>query len=95
MRLHQAQNKITSIRDGNGRLVEDLKSEQHYNHLHSKGAATSTMKEFRPIACGNTVYKCIATILANRLKTTFSTLIGEQQTVYMPGKNIANGILLM
>ncbi|GAA0186643.1 hypothetical protein LIER_33931 [Lithospermum erythrorhizon] len=34
-------------------------------------------------------------ILANGLKTTLSTVIGEQQTAYVPGKNITDDILLM
>ncbi|GAA0161623.1 hypothetical protein LIER_43574 [Lithospermum erythrorhizon] len=54
-----------------------------------------TMKEFRPIVCCNTVYKRIATILANRLKATLSTVIGEQQTTCVPRRNILDGILLM
>ncbi|GAA0184441.1 hypothetical protein LIER_31729 [Lithospermum erythrorhizon] len=53
------------------------------------------MKDFRPIACCNTIYKCISTILANRLKQTLQGVIGLQQTAYVPGRSIADGIFIM
>ncbi|GAA0165577.1 hypothetical protein LIER_40010 [Lithospermum erythrorhizon] len=36
------------------------------------------MKDFKSISCCNIIYKCITTILANRLKGTLDALIGLQ-----------------
>ncbi|GAA0158164.1 hypothetical protein LIER_15261 [Lithospermum erythrorhizon] len=44
------------------------------------------MKEYRPISCYNTVYKCITTILANRLKHTLHNVIALQQTADVSGE---------
>ncbi|GAA0156654.1 hypothetical protein LIER_14097 [Lithospermum erythrorhizon] len=46
--------------------------------LIPKVSNRENMKDFRPISCCNTVYKCITTILVNRLKQTLSGIIGLQ-----------------
>ncbi|GAA0162337.1 hypothetical protein LIER_39396 [Lithospermum erythrorhizon] len=53
------------------------------------------VKDFRSIACCNVIYKCISTIIANRLKSTLSEVVGIQQTTYVPGRSIYDGIMLM
>ncbi|GAA0154883.1 hypothetical protein LIER_12734 [Lithospermum erythrorhizon] len=53
------------------------------------------MRDFRPISCWSTIYKCITTILANRLKGTLQSVIGLHQMAYVPGRDIYDGILLM
>ncbi|GAA0167599.1 hypothetical protein LIER_40417 [Lithospermum erythrorhizon] len=53
------------------------------------------IKDFRPIVCCNIVYKCISTILANRLKATLNDVVGAQQTAYVLGRTIFYGILLI
>ncbi|GAA0181321.1 hypothetical protein LIER_42276 [Lithospermum erythrorhizon] len=53
------------------------------------------MKDFRPISCCNVVYKCISTILAGRQNDTLHGVIGIQQTAYVPGISISDGIMLM
>jgi len=36
----------------------------------------SKVMEFRPISCCNTIYKCIAKLIANRIKGLLSNLVG-------------------
>ena len=37
----------------------------------------SSMGEFRPISCCNTIYKCISKIIAKRIQSTLSYLIDQ------------------
>ncbi|GAA0162198.1 hypothetical protein LIER_39368 [Lithospermum erythrorhizon] len=53
------------------------------------------MKNFGPIACCNTIYKGISAILAPRIKTMLPKVIGINQSTYIPGGQITDGILLM
>ncbi|GAA0144389.1 hypothetical protein LIER_04849 [Lithospermum erythrorhizon] len=41
------------------------------------------MKQFRPIACYNTIYKIIFTIIVGRLKKVLDYVIGIQHTTYV------------
>lgn len=43
----------------------------------------------------NTIYKLIAKILATHLNTLFPDLINEQQTGFVPGRNILNNISII
>ncbi|KAK3204760.1 hypothetical protein Dsin_018806 [Dipteronia sinensis] len=49
----------------------------------------STMKDFRPISCCNTLYK----IIANRIKP-FLPDISPSQSAFMAGRSVGNNILL-
>lgn len=50
--------------------------------------------EFKPISCCNIIYKCIAKILANRLKVCLPSLISWNQSAFIHGKRIVDNILL-
>ena len=54
----------------------------------------SSMGEFRPIACCNTIYKCISKILAKRLQSTLPILVDQAQSAFIKGRQISDNILL-
>lgn len=54
----------------------------------------SSMSDFRPISCCNTIYKCISKILAARLKLTLPGLVSKSQAAFVPGRKIGDNILL-
>ena len=62
--------------------------------LIPKTATPSTMQEFRPISLCNIPYKCIAKILANRLKTIMPDIIEQNQSAFVKGRSISDNILL-
>ncbi|MCY6524945.1 reverse transcriptase domain-containing protein, partial [Actinobacillus pleuropneumoniae] len=52
-----------------------------------------TPDRFRPIALCNVVYKIISKIIANRLKPLLPTLMSEEKTGYVEGRQILNNII--
>ncbi|OWM79398.1 hypothetical protein CDL15_Pgr022810 [Punica granatum] len=52
------------------------------------------MKDFRSIACCNTIYKCITKILANRVEGVLPDLVSMNQSAFIKGRRISNNILL-
>ncbi|GJR64260.1 RNA-directed DNA polymerase, eukaryota, reverse transcriptase zinc-binding domain protein [Tanacetum coccineum] len=50
--------------------------------------------DYRPIACGNVVYKCISKVIVNRLKQGLSSIIDCNQSAFIPGRQISDNILL-
>ncbi|XP_028076039.1 uncharacterized protein LOC114278224 [Camellia sinensis] len=50
--------------------------------------------DYRPISCCNTIYKCIAKIIANRIKLVLPYLIDPVQSAFVHGRRIANNIFL-
>ena len=52
------------------------------------------MKDYRPIACCNVVYKLISKILTNRMSKVIGEIIDPSQAGFIPGKIIGDNILL-
>jgi len=62
--------------------------------LIPKVANPMRLTDFRPISCCNRVYKCIAKILAGRVKAVLPSLVGPYQTAFISGRRISDNILL-
>lgn len=54
----------------------------------------TSLRDYRPISCCNTIYKGIAKIIANRVKASLPLLVGRQQTAFVEGRRIGDNILL-
>ena len=54
----------------------------------------SSMHDYRPISCCNTIYKCISKIIAERIKRCIPDIICPAQTAFVQGHSIADNILL-
>lgn len=52
------------------------------------------MKDLRPIALCNVVYKIIAKVCSNRLKNLLSEIIDESQSTFVPNRNITDNVLI-
>jgi hypothetical protein len=50
--------------------------------------------DFRPLSGGNTIYKCIAKILAKRSRTCLPALISQNQTAFVHGRKIGDNVPL-
>lgn len=52
------------------------------------------MKDFRPIACCNVMYKVVSKILANRLKLLLPKIISENQSAFVQERLLMENVLL-
>ncbi|XP_056848880.1 uncharacterized protein LOC108820129 [Raphanus sativus] len=52
------------------------------------------MRDFRPIACCNVLYKVISKIIANRLRLILPRLVSENQTAFIKGRLLLENVLL-
>eukprot|EP00253_Pinus_taeda_P006641 PITA_06641 len=62
--------------------------------LVPKSEEANTPDKFRPIALCNVIYKLISKVVANRLKPLLPLLILTEQTGYVEGRQIMDGIIL-
>lgn len=62
--------------------------------LIPKTSNACTISEFRPISCLNTLYKVISKLLTSRLQGLLSAVIGHSQSAFLPGRSLAENVLL-
>lgn len=62
--------------------------------LVPKTTCPSHISHYRPISCCNTLYKCIAKLLALRFKKVLPSLISPCQSAFVPGRRIGDNIML-
>ena len=62
--------------------------------LVPKVPSPSSMHDYRPVSCCNTINKCISKIIAARIKRCLPDIIFPTQTSFVQGRSIAYNILL-
>lgn len=62
--------------------------------LVPKNLVAKEMKDYRPIACCNVLYKVVSKILANRLKVILTRIILKNQSAFVKGRLLMENVLL-
>lgn len=65
-----------------------------YVTLIPKTENACRVKEFRPIACCSVLYKILSKVLANRMQSVLSSVIGDCQSAFVKGVVIFDNIIL-
>jgi len=50
--------------------------------------------DFKPISCGNVIYKIITKLICSRLKEVFPTIISEGQEAFVKERELLFNVLL-
>ena len=75
-----------------GKLAKGLNAS--FIALIPKIQAPTVLGDFRPISLIGCIYKLLAKILANRLRSVANILVNPQQSAFVKGKNILDSILV-
>lgn len=62
--------------------------------LIPKKQVAEEIKDFRPIGLLNSIYKMISKVLAERLKRVLPSVISQQQSAFLKGRQILDSALL-
>ncbi|KAK2636060.1 hypothetical protein Ddye_030852 [Dipteronia dyeriana] len=62
--------------------------------LIPKVQTPESMAEFRPISLCNVLYKIIAKVLTNRLRSVLGEIISENQCAFIPGRLINDNTIV-
>lgn len=76
----------------NGKLLRQINNT--FVTLIPKVANPMYIKDFRPIACCNTIYKVITKILAQRIQSMMPHLVLSNQSAFVTGRLMQHNILL-
>ncbi|KAK2417418.1 hypothetical protein QL285_039719 [Trifolium repens] len=76
----------------NGKLTKGLNST--FIALIPKVDSPQRLNDFRPISLVGSLYKILAKLLANRLRTIIGSVISEVQTTFVKERQILDGILI-
>ncbi|GKV27934.1 hypothetical protein SLEP1_g37047 [Rubroshorea leprosula] len=77
----------------NGKLVRGLNSS--FIALIPKKLNAVELKDFRPISLIGCVYKLLAKVLANRLKTVISEIVSDTQSAFVGGRQLVDSVLVL
>jgi hypothetical protein len=78
---------------GNSCLPKNLLS--YFVTLIPKVSSPSSIPDFRPISLLGCLYKIIAKVLAKRLALVMDSLISTNQSAFIKGRNLVDGVLIM
>lgn len=76
----------------NGKLAKGINST--FIALIPKVDSPQLLNDFRPISLVGCMYKVLAKVLANRLRTVVSSVVSDTQSAFLKGKQILDGILV-
>ena len=62
--------------------------------LFPKVPGAVELKDFRPISLMRGIYKIIAKVLANRMKTVLDKVISKSQSAFIKGRQILDSVLI-
>ncbi|GKV45281.1 hypothetical protein SLEP1_g52387 [Rubroshorea leprosula] len=76
----------------NSKMVRGLNTS--FIVLVPKSNNPQKIEEYRPISLIGVMYKILAKLLANRLKKVLHQVVGEQQTAFLSGRQLMDGVLI-